>query len=252
MLIGYEYAGFHPERIKSRGHLLLLQNKFGKCLGGAHQLVEEKTKMIVQNVQISHASVSIEEFFSNESLGVSCTPKCGSCRCGECPLGSKQYSLQEERELALIESGLSHEEGQWTATYPWIRDPKELPDNYTSALSMMKSLERRLTKHTEHSQVYQDQIQDMIDRGVAEKLDQDELSTYTGPVYYLSHHEVLKPDSESTPCRIVFNSSSKFKGHVLNEYWAKGPDLMNNLLGVLVRFRENCVAVAGDIRKMYH
>lgn len=41
-------------------------------------------------------------------------------------------------------------------------------------------------------------------------------------------------------------------GHILNEYWAKGPDLLNNLLGVLVRFRENEVAFMGDIKKMYH
>ena len=41
-------------------------------------------------------------------------------------------------------------------------------------------------------------------------------------------------------------------GHVLNEYWANGPDLLNNLLGVLIRFRENRVAFIGDIKKMYH
>ena len=41
-------------------------------------------------------------------------------------------------------------------------------------------------------------------------------------------------------------------GHVLNEYWAKGPDLLNSLLGVLIRFRENEVALVGDIKKMYH
>ena len=40
-------------------------------------------------------------------------------------------------------------------------------------------------------------------------------------------------------------------GHVLNEYWAKGPDLLNNLLGILIRFRENEVAFIGDVRKMY-
>jgi hypothetical protein len=250
MLIGYEYAGFHPEKVDSKGHLLLLQNKFGKCLGGAHQMVKEKTRVIVQNVQISYASIA--EFFSNESLGVSCTPKCGGCRCGECPVGSKQYTLQQERELALIEEGLSHTNDKWTSRYPWIRDPNELPDNYTAAFSMLKSLERRLTKNEKHLQIYKEQIQDMIDRNVAEKIEKEEMSTYGGPVYYLSHHEVLKPDSESTPCRIVFNSSSKFRGHVLNEYWAKGPDLLNNLLGVLIRFRENSVAITGDIRKMYH
>ncbi|XP_068680692.1 uncharacterized protein [Montipora foliosa] len=41
-------------------------------------------------------------------------------------------------------------------------------------------------------------------------------------------------------------------GHILNEYWAKGPDLLSNLLGVLLRFRENKVAFIGDIKKMYH
>ena len=41
-------------------------------------------------------------------------------------------------------------------------------------------------------------------------------------------------------------------GHVLNEYWAKGPDLLNNLSGVLIRFRDNRVAYIGDIKKMYH
>ena len=41
-------------------------------------------------------------------------------------------------------------------------------------------------------------------------------------------------------------------GQVLNEYWAKGPDLLNNLFGILVRFRENEVAFVGDVKKMYH
>ena len=37
-----------------------------------------------------------------------------------------------------------------------------------------------------------------------------------------------------------------------NDYWAKGPDIMNSLFGVLLRFREEAVAIVGDIRKMYH
>ena len=99
MLVGYEYAGFHPERVRSMQHLLILKNKFGQCLGGAHELLEEKTRMLIQNVQVSFASiVTIEDFYSNESLGVSCEPKCGGCKCGECPMGGKQYTLQQERE----------------------------------------------------------------------------------------------------------------------------------------------------------
>lgn len=39
-------------------------------------------------------------------------------------------------------------------------------------------------------------------------------------------------------------------GHASNEYWAKEPDHLKNLLGVLIRFRENEVALVGDIKKM--
>lgn len=34
----------------------------------------------------------------------------------------------------------------------------------------------------------------------------EELTNYTGPMHYIAHHEVLKPESKSTPVRIVFNS----------------------------------------------
>ena len=100
--------------------------------------------------------------------------------------------------------------------------------------------------------MYAEQINDMIERGVARKLTKEELDEYTGPVHYLSHHEVMKPESTSTPCRIVFNSSAKCNGHSVNDYWKKGPDLINNLLGIMIRLREGQVAFAGDIRKMYH
>ena len=92
----------------------------------------------------------------------------------------------------------------------------------------------------------------MIQRGVARKLTKEELDTYKGPIHYIAHHDVLKPDSKSTPVRIVFNSSANYKGHLLNDYWAKGPDLLNNLLGILIRCRENEVGVIGDVKKMYH
>lgn len=41
-------------------------------------------------------------------------------------------------------------------------------------------------------------------------------------------------------------------GHMLSEYWAKGPDLLNNILTVLLRYKEYEVAFIGDIKKMYH
>ena len=33
VLIGYGYAGYHPVPEQKSGHLLLLRNRFGRCLG---------------------------------------------------------------------------------------------------------------------------------------------------------------------------------------------------------------------------
>ena len=141
---------------------------------------------------------------------------------------------------------------RWIAEYPWIKDPKNLPHNKRVAIAKLITTEKRLARNAKHAEIYNQQIQDMVNRNVACKLTEEEFKTYRRPFHYISHHEVLKPDSKTTPVRIVFNSSVNYMGHVLNEYWAKGPDLLNNLLGILIRFRENEVAFIGDVRKMYH
>ena len=41
VLIGYEYAAYHPEREQNVGHLILLKNRFGRCVGGTHPLLKE-------------------------------------------------------------------------------------------------------------------------------------------------------------------------------------------------------------------
>ena len=46
----------------------------------------------------------------------------------------------------LIEDGLSLVDGVWTVTYPWKRDPKDLPDNKPMALAVLRSIEKRLLK----------------------------------------------------------------------------------------------------------
>ena len=59
--------------------------------------------------------------------------------------------------------------------------------------------------------------------------------------------------AESTLVCIVFNSSQLCKGVSLNSALAKGPDnYINNLIGLLLRWREEKVAFVGDIRKMFN
>ena len=73
-----------------------------------------------------------------------------------------------------------------------------------------------------------------------------------GKIYYIAHQMALNPGSKSTPVRVVFNSSQVYKGYSLNSSWELGPDVMNNLHGVLIRFREDMVGGQGDIKKMFY
>ena len=107
-------------------------------------------------------------------------------------------------------------------------------------------------KQPDHASSYDTQIKELEDMKFSRKLTEQEKNEWEGPVHYIAHHAVLRPEKKTTPIRIVFNSSASFKGHTLNDYWYKGPDLLNNLFGVILRFRENAVAVCGDITKMYH
>lgn len=70
----------------------------------------------------------------------------------------------------------------------------------------MKSTESMLRKlGSEYVTEYQNEIQDMKDRGIARMLSEEEMKLYNGPVHYIHHHELLKPESASTPPPIVFN-----------------------------------------------
>ena len=131
-------------------------------------------------MKVTHAKVDVTAFYDNEALGVACTPKCGSCRCGTCPVGGKQYTLQQERELAMIENGMRLNDGVWVAKYPWIKNPQELPDNNYSALAMLKSTEKRLKKDAKLAEIYTKQVKDMVESGVARKLQPEELESYDG------------------------------------------------------------------------
>ena len=173
-LIGYEYAAFHSNRIQAIGHLLLLHDRFGTIIGGTHPKLEEKTRKIVQHVVVHHANVDVqtEDFCSIERLGVVCSPRCGSCKCGQCHPGGKDMTIKEEREYKLIEEKFIYkpEQKRWEAGYPWIKDPRSLPDNKSYVLRALKSTETRLKRSPEHVKVYQKQIEDMIKRGAARKL----------------------------------------------------------------------------------
>ena len=72
-----------------------------------------------------------------------------------------------------------------------------------------------------------------------------------GKCWYLPHHGVYN-QSKPGNIRIVFDLSAEFQGASINKSLLPGPDLTNQIIGFLLRFREKPVAVTGDIEVMYH
>ena len=188
--------------------------------------------------------VDITDFWKTESMGVDVKP---------CVCEADNLSQIEREEAKIIEDSCEKVGDQWlNMPYPWKRDPKSLPDNRVQAVKRLQATEWHLSKSPEIAKAYQQHIEEMNSLNFARKLSDVEIKDYKGPVHYVSHHEVLRPEKKSTPIRIVFNSSTNFQGHCLNDYWIKGPDLLNSLFRVILHFRENAVAISGDISKMYH
>ena len=52
--------------------------------------------------------------------------------------------------------------------------------------------------------------------------------------------------------RVVFDAGVRYKNTSLNENLQKGPDLLNNLVGILLRFTKGRYCVMVDIEKMFH
>ena len=180
ILVGIEYAAYHPVQREVCGQLVLLENQFGYVVAGSHPKLKEQTSLLVQHAVVLHSHGNIEKFFEIENLGVSCQPKCGSCRCGTCHPGGKNMSLKEEEELKLIENNIRFNEatGRWIAHYPWIKDPYLLPDNQFMASATLRSTERRLAQNPKHSELYSRQMEDMLNRGAAREISEEELSRY--------------------------------------------------------------------------
>ena len=267
ILLGSDWFGLHPKKeiAKCGDNLSVMKGSLGVCLVGSHPhlqnssfeetnlcLVESTDTFLIQ----SHPALSQPySFIVGEELGTESTPKCGSCKCGKCPLPGHSLSFREEQELHLIRSNLEYDQEKklWVTSYPWLVDPSTLPDNFSAAFATLKNTEKRLMKDAEWAKSYGGQIVDMLDRGVARKLSKTELNDWKGPVFYISHLAVSNEKSKSTPVRIVFNSSQLYQGKSLNNCLAKGPDSYRNSgLGILLKWREESVALVGDIKKMFH
>ncbi|XP_055004477.1 uncharacterized protein LOC129407441 [Boleophthalmus pectinirostris] len=90
----------------------------------------------------------------------------------------------------------------------------------------------------------------ILDKGYAEEITNAESETKNERIWYLPHHGVRHPVKEKL--RVVFDCGASFGGTSLNQELLQGPDLTSSLIGVLLRFRQEMVAMLADVEAMFY
>ena len=128
------------------------------------------------------------------------------------------------------------------------KEPIILPNNKQVALQRLSKLKRRLKTDGRYRKDYLAFMQEIVDGGYAERVPPEEVSLNNSQVWYIPHLGVYHP-KKSEKIRVVFDCSVEFAGECLNRQLLQGPDLTNNLIGVLC---QEPVALTCDVEGMFH
>ena len=141
--------------------------------------------------------------------------------------------------------------GSLEAKYPFNKDPAILVDNRNEAKACQVNQKKRQIKTGTHEE-YPKQFKDMFDRNILTEITKEEMETYKGPVNYITHHKVYKPDSLSTPVCVVSNSTFKNGKTNLNDLTVKGPNTLADIYDNLIKFKSYKDALVYDITNAYN
>ena len=244
LLIGADYLWEFQRGRTVRGESeepVAIETELGWVLSGPLKRRYEFSEASVQEVSVN--------FISQDSAGLD-----------KASLDREVSRLWDLESLGIKSSDEVHEsfeneieflEGRYSVKLPWKLGHDPLPSNFANSVSRMKGQLKRLKREPEVLNEYDSIIKEQLSAGVIEKV--SELEEPGGNVHYLPHHAVIRRDAETTKLRIVYDASSKEtkNGTSLNDCLHTGPSLNPLLFDILVRFRENKIALVGDIEKAF-
>ena len=160
----------------------------------------------------------------------------------------KQALSQEDEEfMEKMRKGASRKGLKHVLPLPFRNDNVVLPDNRHMVKNRLASLRKKLTKNKQYYIEYSELMKWLI-TNYAQKAATS--GDQKGKVWHIPHHGVYHP--QKGKLRIVFDASARFDGKSLNQELLQGPDMTNLLVGVLLRFRKESVAIMADIEAMFY
>ena len=255
LLVGNDYYldFILPQKVEIQPGLYMLGSKVGWILAGrtsdeGEEMVEQNMLVITCGTDVQRETSlftnvdkslpvkpNLEDFWNLESIGIHDTPE--------------NQNSENNKILKQFNEELQYENGRYSVSWPW-KHQLELPDNRALAIGRLKSLIKRMNNNPALLTQYGDILDDQLRKGVIEKVSYEPIKTST---HYIPHHAVINPTKATTKVRIVYDASAKTRKDCksLNECLYRGPVMLQNLIGILLRFRLNKIALVADIEKAF-
>ncbi|XP_075990118.1 uncharacterized protein LOC142985756 [Anticarsia gemmatalis] len=174
----------------------------------------------------------MKEFFDLEALGVE---------------AKKKRNDPDERALEILNAHSRRlPEGRFETALLWKNENSIIPNNFDNAFKRLVNLEKKLDREPKLKTQYEERIQNLLSSGYAEIVT---TPAAPGKTWYLPHFAVCNPAKPKI--RLVHDAAARSHGTSLNDMLLSGPDLLQHLPGVIMRFRQHAFAISADIKEMF-
>ena len=228
-------------RVGKPGEPVAVRTAFGWALTGSlHNLVPSHVKQVMF-VERATAEQEIHdlvlEWWTTESFGTK-------------PESEPPMSTEDRRALKILMETTKKVGDHYEVGLLWKSENVRMPNNFHTALRRLMATERSLNKNPKKAEAYEEVLMGYVRKGHARKLKDEEVGRVSPKLWFLPHHGVCNPNKAKL--RVVFDAAAPYKGTCLNDELLTGPDMLQSLVGILMRFREERVALMADITEMFH
>ncbi|XP_063544905.1 uncharacterized protein LOC134753073 [Cydia strobilella] len=244
ILVGNEYYCniTYEKKVQLDSNLFLIDSALGWIISGRteSQLSDEpyvvtytqtciETKLHQPDPPLCDAD--IKSLWELECIGISDSPR----------------ATREEEAIKYFNDTTVNLNNRYTVSWPWITYPPDLPNNFGMAFGRLSSLLKRMDQDT--LLAYSDTFKQQLDKGIIEIVPTSRMSM-GNLVHYLPFHGV---HHRGKPMRIVYDASSKSSKDTksLNECLYRGPLMLEDLTGLLIKFRTHQIGLTSDIEKAF-
>ncbi|XP_047503791.1 uncharacterized protein LOC125048880 [Pieris napi] len=150
----------------------------------------------------------------------------------------------EQRALDILErTSRQLEDGRYEVGLLWKKEDIQLPNNYAAAFNRSQRIEEKLHKDAKLKNEHSAPI-GLLKSNYAQEAPADYTSNEK---WCLPNFPVVHPLNE----KLGIVVAAKDNGVSLKDVMLSGPDLLQSIFGVLLRFRQGPVSIAADTKQMF-